>query len=180
MSRPRTVRLIYEAEEGLPPYTGPGLSTGIGRWEEELGSFTTDDNAWTIAQNAAEQHLAGWLFHYAGQPVPGFNLATVVGVEGLSHRQPHPNGSYWWQVKGTALMKASGLPDPSTLLTTDLADYRTEEGKIRRVRSTSSRRAGNIAELMAQGVHPRDAILAFRPPPVVAVTSGPASFWPRQ
>lgn len=178
-ARRKVVRLIYEAEPGLPAYSGPGLLVAPGRWEEEIGPFTTDENTWTIGRNAAELHVAGWLYRLAGSPVKGLDLAVAVSVEGLAHKHPHPHGSYVWQAKGAALVTASGLPDPRALLDTHLADYRTEEGRIRRTRSKSSTRAAAIAQAMEAGVHPRDAILAFRPPPVVHTSSGPVDFWPR-
>lgn len=129
-----------------------------------IGPFTTDENAWTMAETIAEKHVVGWLFHLRGTPVEGFRLATSVTVEGLAHRKPHPHGTYTWQVEGAALIQATGLTPPA--LDAFLADYRTMAGRVERMRSASADRARKICAAMEEGVHPRAAINAHKLPSV--------------
>ena len=131
---------------------------------DPLGPFTTDRNAWNIAEDAVEKHIAGWLHYLAGRPVPGFELATLVHVDGLTRHRPHPRGCFTWQCEGAALVIAAGLSPAG--LDVYLSDYRTAEGRIDRKRSASSQRAALICAEMDAGAHPRDAINRHKLPPV--------------
>lgn len=126
--------------------------------------FTTPENAWMIAENSAEHHVAGWLFYLADRPVPEFRLATQVTAEGLPRHRPHPNGTFTWQVEGCALIIAAGLDQPA--LDAYLSDYRTAEGRIDRLKSASSKRAALICAEMEAGAPPRVAIDRHRLPSV--------------
>lgn len=128
--------------------------------------FTTPENAWRVAENSAENHIAGWVFWLSDRPVLGYRLATQVTIEGLPRRKPHPQGRFTWQCEGAALLIATGL-DTVERLEAYLNDYRTTEGRIDRKRDTASRERVRLicAELEA-GVHPRDAIARHRLPSV--------------
>lgn len=133
--------------------------------------FTTEDNALIIARNAAETHLAGWLFILNGEPVEGLELATHVTVADLApYRAIEPNvkassaGAFTWQVEGAALMIATGL-EPAGL-SAYLADYRTAEGRIMRRRSATCERAALICAEMNGGAPPKVAIDRHRLPPL--------------
>lgn len=132
--------------------------------EDPLVAPTQDDVAWEFAEVIAEKHVAGWLFMLAGKPVPGFELATSVRIEGLARHKPHPNGSFVWQTQGSALLIAARLGDVQ--LEHRLSDYRTAEGRVDRARSASSDRARMICEAMEAGVPPGTAIAAHRLPSV--------------
>ena len=139
---------------------------GGGRTREDaLVAPTTDAAAWKWAEEIAERHVAAWLHEFAGQPVPDFEPALAVRIEGLARKNPHPNGSHVWQVRGAALILASGLQDPGAF-EVFLSDYRTAEGRIDRKRSASSERARDICRAMEQGEHPREAIASRRLPSV--------------
>jgi hypothetical protein len=141
---------------------------------DPLGPFTTDENAWMIAEAAAEKHVAAWLFILAGRPVPGYEAAELVHVDGLARRKPHSQGRFTWQCEGAALLIATGLNDVE--LDARLSDYRTAEGRIDRVRSASSQRAALICAEMEAGVHPRVAIDRHRLPSVrrdIVTTTSP-------
>lgn len=132
--------------------------------EDPLVAPAQDAVAWEFAEVIAEKHVAGWLFLLAGKPVPGFELATSVRIEGLARHKPHPNGSFVWQTQGSALVIATRLDIPQ--LEHRLSDYRTAEGRVDRARSASSDRARMICEAMEAGVPPGKAIAAYRLPSV--------------
>lgn len=162
------ISLLYKQAD----YIGPGLEVSPGEWREEIGPFTTDANAWAMAEHVAEQHLAGWLFHLAGQPVyvdtadgtRRFQLAHLVTVEGLERRNPHPQGDFTWQVEGAALVMATGMKTPA--LHAVLADYRTDNGRITRRRTASARRIKLMCAAVEAGATPRQAFDAFKLPSV--------------
>jgi hypothetical protein len=157
----------------LTDYIGPGLEISPGEWLEQIGPFTTDANAWAMAEHVAEQHLAGWLFHLAGRPVyvetadgttRRFQLAHLVTVEGLERRNPHPQGDFTWQVEGAALVMATGMKTPA--LNAVLADYRTDHGRITRRRTASARRIKLMCAAVEAGATPRQAFDTFKLPSV--------------
>lgn len=138
---------------------------------QDVLRFTTEDNALTIARNAAETHLAGWLFVLNGEPVEELELAHSVTVADLSpYRAIEPKvkassaGAFTWQVEGAALLIATGL-DPAGL-SAYLSDYRTEAGRIMRKRSATCERAALICAEMNADVPPRVAIDHHRLPPL--------------
>lgn len=162
------IGLLYKQ----PDYIGPGLEISPGEWREQIGPFTTDANAWAMAEHVAEQHLAGWLFHLAGRPVyvetadtpRRYQLAHLVMVDGLERRNPHPQGQFVWQVEGAALVMATGMKTPE--LSAVLADYRTDNGRIARRRSASAARAKLMCAAIEGGSSPREAFDAFKLPSV--------------
>ena len=99
----------------------------------------------------------------------GFEPATLVRVEGLTRKRPHPEGVFTWQCEGAALLIAAGL-EPAGL-DVYLSDYRTAQGRIDRKRDASSIRAAAICQEMEAGVHPRDAIARHKPARVPALTN---------
>lgn len=137
--------------------------------EDPLSGFTSDAAAWTMANDIAEKHVAGWLFQLAGRPVEDFELATLVRVEGLTRKRPHPEGVFTWQCEGAALLIAAGLDTYG--LDVYLSDYRTAAGRIDRKRDASSIRAAQICREMEAGVHPRDAIARHKPARVPALVN---------
>jgi len=138
---------------------------GSNRFRDDiLPGFSTDRAAWTMAEDVAEKHIAAWLFELTGQPVPGFEPATLVRVEGIARRNPHPEGSFTWQVEGCALLIAQGL-DPAGLQVY-LSDYRTSEGRIDRLRSASSQRAALICAEMEAGTPPQVAFERHKLPSI--------------
>ena len=134
--------------------------------EDQIGPFTTDANALLFAEDVAEKHTAGWVFYLAGREVPAFELATLVRVEGLERRRPHPQGVRVWQCEGAALLIMTGLePDPAKLHAY-LEDYRVTEGRIDRKRTATSVRAALICAEIERGVHPKEAFDRHKLPSV--------------
>jgi hypothetical protein len=163
-----------------------------GREGVPITGLTTDDTALALGRDIVQQHYVGHLRALRGDPVPDLELADAVTVRGVA-QAVHYLGSVTWQVKGYALLRMAGIELPKIDL--ELADYRTERGRLLRGKSSSAERAREICEAIERGEHPRDAIARHRPPrpaedpdapwartfapgPVIT-TSGPMSHWPR-